>query len=217
MATKRVLIIFYSFTQQTKLQLKQFSAGLESCGIEVTLERLEPIHPFEFPFRTNLRLAMAMVQTFFRKRMKILPVSARCFGSWDSIVLAGPTWSYHPSGPVLDFLDRYGSKICNGNIVIPFISCRSYWRIHYWTLKSRLKQCRALLAEPIVFTHPIREPWRLIGLVLQLRGKMIRKDKSWFRQHYPGYGHSKEQGLEAFLKGKELARKLLNSEEKANG
>jgi len=208
---KRVLIIYYSFTQQTKLQLKQLVAGLESCGIEVTQERLEPISPYDFPFRSGFRLALAMVETFFRKRMKIMPISPRCMGEWDSIILAGPTWSYHPSGPILDFLDRYGREVCAGRKVIPFISCRSYWRWHYRTLKTYLLGCGAIVEKPIVFIHPIREPWRLIGLVLQLRGKMIRREKSWFRKHYPGYGHNKEQGAEALQQGRQLAEKLLEN------
>lgn len=207
---KRVLIIYYSFTQQTKLQLKQFIAGLEGYDIEVKLERIEPIYPYEFPFRTNYRLACAMIETFFRRRMEILPVSAQCVGNWDRVILAGPTWSYHPSGPMLDFLDRFGREICADKTVIPFISCRSYWRWHYRTLQARLQKIGALVEKPIVFTHPVKEPWRFIGLVLQLRGKMIRREKSWFRKHYPGYGHNKEQGLEAMRKGREIAEKLLS-------
>ena len=104
MKRKRVLIVFYSFTQQTRILLKKFVEGLEGEGIEVVLERLEPIDPFSFPFKTNLRLAVAMVMTFFRYRMKIHPVKPVCFEDWDCIVLAGPTWSYHPSGPMLIFL-----------------------------------------------------------------------------------------------------------------
>jgi hypothetical protein len=207
----RVLIIFYSFTQQTKLQLKKFIAGLESAGIEVTQERLEPIDPYEFPFKSSVSLAVAMIRTFFRKRMTIRPVADHCIGPWDCIVLAGPTWSYHPSGPMLDFLDRYGRQVCGGKMVIPFISCRSYWQLHYWTIKGCLGRYGAKVEKPVVFTHPMREPWRLIGLVLQLRGKMVRKENSWFRRHYPGYGHNKEQGAEAMEKGKALAEKLLGN------
>jgi len=206
---KRVLIVFYSFTQQTRILLKKFVEGLEGEGIEVALERLEPIDPYEFPFKTNFNLAVAMVRTFFRHRMKIHPVSPQCFEDWDCIVLAGPTWSYHPSGPMLDFLDKYGRQVCADKKVIPLISCRSYWRLHYWTVKQHLKGYSAKPTAPIVFVHPIREPWRFIGLVLQLRGKMIRKEKSWFRKHYPGYGHSKEQGDAAMEEGRRVARSLL--------
>ncbi|MFW2368289.1 MAG: flavodoxin family protein [Desulforhopalus sp.] len=209
MKNGRILIVYYSFTQQSRVLLKKFVAGLEGEGVEVALERLEPSHPFEFPFRSNYRLISAMISTFFCRRMEIKQISEKCFSEWDSVVLAGPTWSYHPSGPVLDFLDRFGHKVCSNKLVIPFISCRSYWRIHHWGLKRLLLKCGAKVAEPIVFVHPMKEPWRFIGLVMQLRGKMVRKgDSSWFRKHYPGYGHNKAQGEEAFNKGIEIAKMI---------
>ncbi len=209
MAKKRVLIVYYSYTQQTKTLLKKFINGLETAGIEVSQERLEPITPYEFPFRTNMNLAVAMLLTFFQRRMRIKPLADNCFQSWDCVILAGPTWSYHPSGPVLDFLDRYGKDVCGGKIVIPFISCRSYWRLHYWTLKRRLGSYGSNVQSPIVFLHPQKEPWRFVGLILQLRGKMMRRENSWFRQHYPAYGHSKSQAGEAMEKGQQLAEKIL--------
>lgn len=209
MTIKRVLIVYYSFTQQTRMQLDKFIAGLESAGVEVVLERLEPVNPYAFPFRTNVGLGAAMIQTCFQKRMPINPPTERCFGSWDCIVLAGPTWSYNPSGPVLDFLDRYGSGVCGGKLVIPFISCRAYWRAHYWTIKRRLGRCGSMVGEPIVYTHPVNEPWRSLGLLLKLRGKMAHGRYAWFRKYYPRYGHSEEQGLEALEHGRNLAEKLL--------
>ncbi len=205
-----MLIVFYSFTQQTRLLLKKFVEGLEGEGIEVAYERLDPVAPYSFPFKTNFRLVAAMAGTFFRGRMHIRPVNEICFQDWDCIILAGPTWSYHPSGPMLDFLDRYAKQVCAGKMVIPFISCRSYWRLHYWTVKRRLQRVGARPAQPIVFVHPIKEPWRFIGLVLQLRGKMVRKKNSWFRKRYPVYGHSKMQGDEAKAAGRTVALGLLN-------
>jgi hypothetical protein len=73
---KRVLIVYYSYTQQTKAQLKKLVSGLESWDIEVVLERLEPYAPYEFPFRSNWRLAEAMISTFFCRTMTIRPLSA---------------------------------------------------------------------------------------------------------------------------------------------
>jgi len=207
---KRVLIVYYSYTQQTKTLIKKFSTGLEEAGIAVQLERIVPASPYELPFRTNLRLAIAMVQTFFQKRMTIMPVSKECCDTWDCIILAGPTWSYFPSGPMLDFMDRYSFEVCAEKLVVPFISCRSYWRLHYWTLKKRLRGCGARVEDPIVFMHPIKEPWRIIGLILKLRGKGYLRKTAWFRKHYPGYGHSREQGEEALQRGRHLGEKLLN-------
>ena len=203
--------MYYSYTQQTKLQLKQFVAGLESAGIEVVQERLEPITPYAFPFTTNMRLASAMLMTFLQKRMPIKPVAASCFAAWDCIVLAGPTWSYNPSGPVLDFLDRYGKDVCGGQLVVPFISCRAYWLLHYWTLKRRLFRYGATVEQPVVFTHPVKEPWRSLGLLLKLRGgELARRKYSLLLQHYPKYGHSQEQRVAAMEQGKKLAERLLS-------
>lgn len=204
---KRVLIVYYSYTQQTHILLKQFCAGLKEQAIEVALERLEPLAPYEFPFKTNWRLATVMVRTFFRGRQEIQPVSDKCFSEWDYIVLAGPTWSYHPSGPILNFLDRYGSSVLGGKKVIPFISCRSYWRIHHLSLNRELRKVGATSQSPLVFLHPTKEPYRVIGLILKLRGKKIRGE--WFRKHYAMFGHSREQWKEAYQHGVDLGKNMI--------
>lgn len=211
MAKTRVLIVFYSFTQQTKLLLNKFAAGLESEGVEIVMERLAPQKPYNFPFKSDFALFKAMVKTFFMVRLTVKPISEKCFEEYDCVVLAGPTWSYNISGPILDFLDRYGEDVCNGRRVVPFISCRSYWRIHYLEIKRFLMRCGAKVDPVVVFTHPTKEPFRFIGLVLQLRGKMVRKEGSWFRKHYPGYGHNEAQGLLAREKGVQLAKDLRGS------
>ena len=211
MAKKKVLIIFYSYTQQTRLLVKSFAEGVVQAGAEVELERIEPIAPYEFPFKNSWRLAQVMIRTFFRERMPVHDIDAVCAGDWDRIVLAGPTWSYHPSGPVLSFLDQSGKRIFAGKRVIPFISCRSYWRVHLWSLKRTLKSCGAHVEEAMVFDHPGREPWRFIGLLYQLRGKISSRDQAWLRRHYPGYGHSKEQRGEAKRRGESLARQIMES------
>jgi hypothetical protein len=118
--------------------------------------------------------------------------------------VAGPTWSYNPSGPVLDFLRRYGQTLCAGKTVVPFISCRSYWRWHYFLLRQKLLRYGCTMGKPIVYMHPHREPWRFLGLLLQLRGKVVPREYSWWKKRYPAYGHSREQGEEALRTGKDL-------------
>ena len=207
---KRVLVVYYSFTQQTRILLKQFCAGLEEQGVECAYERIEAVDPYEFPFKTDLRMISVMVKTFMKGRKEIRPISEKCFGPWDYIILAGPTWSYHPSGPILDFLDRYGESVLAGKKVVPFISCRSYWRIHHLSLKRSFKKVGAEPLTPIVFEHPTKEPYRVIGLLLKLRGKTIQQD--WFRKHYESYGHNKAQRHEAFKCGVNFGEKITDGE-----
>jgi len=216
-ADKRVLIIYYSFTHQTRLQVKKFAEGLEGEGVFVAQERLEPIRPFEFPFRSYFRLFLAMVKTFFKWRMDIEPVSERCYEDWDLIVLAGPTWSYHPSGPMLAFLDQYAREVCGGRRVMPLISCRAYWRLHNWELRRALRANGAVVEAPIVFEHPAREPWRVIGLILQLRGKIAWHFNAWLKNYYPGYGHNQQQRAQAQEYGRSVAASLCRKKADAPG
>ena len=205
---KKVLIIFYSYTQQTRLLVKSMAEGLEQTGVGVSLQRLEPVEPYEFPFQNSWRLALVMMLTFFRRRNPVMEPDPCCYGDWDRIVLAGPTWSYHPSGPVLSFLDTFGLGVLRGKKVIPFISCRSYYRLHIWSLKRMLAKCGAVVEKEIVFDHPGREPWRFIGLLYQLRGRVGSREQSWLRKHYPGYGHSREQRREALEMGRRLGLEI---------
>ena len=216
-ADRRVLIVSYSFTQQTRALVRQFAGGLASAGVGVVQERLEPIRPYAFPFPSDFQLAIAMVATLFGRRMPIQPVSERCRGEWDRIILAGPTWSYHPSGPVLAFLDRDARIVCKGQTVIPLISCRAYWQWHARILQRQLVRCGATVESPLVFPHPVNEPWRSLGLLLKLRGKIARKRHAWLRRHYPRYGHNQAQRHQAWEQGRQLGLRLLNASSRQVG
>ena len=183
--------------------------GLEECDIDVTWERLFPEQQLRFPIGTIPATVLMMFQTFFRKRYPVKPVDPKVFNQWDLIVIAGPTWSYNPSGVILSFLDRDGEKLFKGQAVLPLISCRGYWRVHFWGLRSLLKKCGAkTVAAPIVFTHPTTEPWNTIGVFLKLAGKMPERGKGWFRKYYPKYGHSRKQIATAYELGKTLGHDL---------
>jgi len=206
---KRVVIVYYSFSGQTQLLLQRMGSAMRDCGVDVQIERLQLIEPIQFPFGTWLEMSRVMLFSFFRWRVPIQPVDHLISEKWDLVILAGPTWSYNPSGPILYFLDRYGTEICGGARVIPLISCRSYWRTHYWALSRNLKKLGAEVLAPIVYLHSANEPWRTVGLFLQLVGRLPRLESSWFRKRYPRYGHSREQWLAAAEQGREIARMLL--------
>jgi hypothetical protein len=187
---------------------------MEEENIDIVRETLEPVESLRFPIGTIPATFVMMMQTFFRKRYPIQPLDTIVFQDWDLIILAGPTWSYNPSGPVLSLLDRDGKKLFNAQTVLPMISCRGYWRVHFWGLKSLLKKCgvKAVLS-PIVFSHPTPEPWRTIGVFLKLAGRTPEKGSSWFRRVYPKYGHSRKQVEKAGKLGKQLGHDIQSGME----
>lgn len=227
MDKKRILIISYSFSSQTRNLLNGLIVGLEESGVEVFWEQLNPVSELRFPIGTISATFIMMVQTFLRKRYPVHPINPVCFEQWNLIILAGPTWSYNPSGPVLSLLDRDGKRLFAGKTVLPFISCRGYWRVHYYGLKALLKRCGATVAAPVVFGHPTPEPWRTIGVFLKLAGKVPEAGNSWFRHFYPKYGHSRQQvedcrkvGLELgghIMAGNSLDRPLFPAPVKSEG
>lgn len=210
MSRKRILIVYYSFSGQTQLLIQRLAAGIRECEIEVQIERLQPVQPIPFPFSSWLRMIQVMVLSFFRWRVPVQPVDHLDGGQWDMVLLAGPTWSYSPSGPMLAFLDKYGEKLCGDTDVLPLISCRSYWRTHYWALRNILLRLGARVLPPVVYLHSTNEPWRTVGLFLQIMGRLPRRESSWFRKRYPRYGHSKEQYVDAVEQGRNIARMLVD-------
>jgi len=203
----RVLIIYYSFSAQTSGLVHRLMAGLAEQGVEVVEERLQPLQQLKFPIGTVPATLAMMLITFLRGRIPIQPLSDVCRQPHDLLILAGPTWSYNPSGPVLSLLDRDGRRIFAGQRVLPLISCRGYWRLHWLTLRWQLRRCGATVVNRMIFAHPCREPWRTIGVFLKLAGRVPEK-MGGLARHYPRYGHNKEQQDEAFRFGEKIGKAL---------
>ena len=199
----KALIVYYSFSNQTHRTVHVIEETLEDMGVACTKERLRPSSPLSFPVNSIPRTFWLMLKTFFRWRVRIHPLSPQALnGGFDAIILAGPTWSYNPSGPVLTLIDEYGRRIFPQGTVIPVISCRSYWKAHYNYLKSRISGLGGAVTPPIVLRHPLREPWKTLGVFFTIAGKNPKR-LPIIRNKYTHYGHTKEQ-LEA-VRG-EIAR-----------
>jgi hypothetical protein len=205
---KKVLITFFSFSSQTNNLILALSRGMEKYNVEVIRERLIPVNQLRFPIGTIQGTLRMMLVTFFRKRIPIEPIANHSFDDYDLIILAGPTWSYNPSGPILKLFDRDGERLFRNKLVLPLISCRGYWRLHWWGLKRLLCKKGAKVVNLIVFSHPNPEPWRTIGVFLKLAGRIPEK-KSWFAGKYRKYGHSKKQLQEAKRFGKMMGKELV--------
>ncbi len=109
---------------------------------------------------------------------------------------------------MLRFLDLYGSFFKDKQVV-PCISCRGYWRTHFYQLRYMLKQRGAEVLAPLVFLHGGREPWRTVGVFLKIAGRMPESKRSWLTRYYPRYGHGRGQVERARTLGEEYGKKLL--------
>lgn len=203
-----VLLVYFSYSGQTGVLINRLAAGLKEQGIKVFFEKLKPVNHLRFPIGSIFRTYLMMLVTFFRRRVPIKELSPKCSREYDLVILAGPTWSYNPSGPVLSFLDRDGRDVLAGREVLPLISCRGYWRVHWWGLQKKLDECGARFSSsPIVFTHPSKEPWRTIGVFLKIAGRNPERS-GFLGKYYNRFGHSSEQMEEAFRFGVQIGQSL---------
>ena len=192
----RVLLLYYSFSGQTTGLLNNLGSGLKQEGVEVNLVKIRPSTPLRFPVGSLFATFRMMLATSLRFRTTINEPEASVWEDYDLIILAGPTWSYNPSGPILDLIDRFGQRLFKDKTVLPIISCRGYWRMHWYGLKHLLAKCGAKVPNRIVFAHPAPEPWRTLGVFLKIAGKAPERSKLIGR-YYKRYGHSRQQLLEA--------------------
>lgn len=207
----QVLIIYYSFSGQTTGLLNHLSIGLKRKGVDVAFEKLRPLNPPRFPIGAILPTVKMMMTTTFRQRLPIREPEEGNWAGYNLLILAGPTWSYNPSGPVLDLIDRFGSRLLGGRIVLPLISCRGYWRMHWFGLKRLLLGCGAVVPNKIIFSHPAPEPWRTIGVFLKIVGSAPERSPLIGR-YYTRFGHSKEQLAEAERLGALIADAMIKGQ-----
>jgi len=184
---KKILILYFSYSHQTINLLQAMSQGMDDHPVKVLLQRIEPTTPLHFPIGTIPKTFWKMVCTLFRQRIPIKSL---------------PEY-------------RDGKQLFKDQVVIPLISCRGYWRLHWWGLKSLLSKCGASVPNLIVFSHPSKEPWRTIGVFLKLAGKVPER-MSWIKKHYCKYGHTRAQIAEARNFGEQIAHALVKGEDLEN-
>ncbi len=207
--SKSILLIFYSFSGQTSNLTRNLISALEAEGHSIYKERLIPEKTLRFPTSSYLACIQMMITTFFRKRVAIEPISQACREQYDLIILAGPTWSYNPSGPILSLLDRDGRDLFKSKTILPLISCRGYWLMHFIGLRNLLENCGGRVPNCLIFSHPNKEPWRTIGVFLKIAGKNPERSPFWSK-YYTRFGHSRKQQLEATKFGTLIGKALTN-------
>jgi len=208
LSAPKVLILYFSLSGQSRGLVNLFASGLKESGISVVLEQVKTRKKISFPFKSVWHTFLMMLTTFFRKRFPIQPLSSACYERYSLIVLAGPTWSYNPSGPILSLLDQYGKKLFTTSHVLPLISCRGYHRLHNFLLRRHLKQLGATLEDSIIFRHLVSEPWSTIGVFLKSAGYKPENIR-FLRDVYPRFGHTAEQLLKARESGKQVGKNLI--------
>jgi menaquinone-dependent protoporphyrinogen IX oxidase len=154
----RVLIVYYTYTQQSKLVAEAMAEALRARGCEVRQASIGFTDKRWGDRFTRLPLRHAILDIVGMLPAQLrgatgeieIPEEARQ-GDYDLVVIGSPTWFFRQSVPIRSFLKSDEAKrVLDGTRFAAFVVCRRYWRQN---LKSVRKVGTKLGGEWVDGTH----------------------------------------------------------------
>jgi menaquinone-dependent protoporphyrinogen IX oxidase len=137
----RVLILYYSFTNQTHRVAEAMGERFSEQGCEVELCNIEFVddrYRIEHPFRpVILKLLGWLVPQLLGRCGEVRVPDEVVHGNYDLICIGSPTWWLHPAMPVTSFLkSSSAAELLAGKPIAVFAVCRKLW----WNNMRKVKQ-----------------------------------------------------------------------------
>lgn len=152
----RVLVLYYSFTNQTKRVADAMSEAFQAAGCEVVLM---PIKLVDERYTLDVPLC-----PFWRKLLKlILPQLCGGIGKiefdqelltehYDLVCIGSPTWWFYPAIPITTFLKSdHASNVLEHKCFAIFTVCRAFWRANYRAVRRLASRAGGKLVDSAAF------------------------------------------------------------------
>jgi menaquinone-dependent protoporphyrinogen IX oxidase len=169
----RVLVVYYTYTQQTLKVAEAMADALIERGCDVRLAGIEFTDKrwaerfTRFPLRHAYGdvLGMAPAQLRAATGEIRIPDDAQA-GDYDLICVGSPTWFFRPSVPVRSFLksDEAG-PLLDGTRFAVFVVCRRYWSINLKAVKKLATKRGGEYVDGVHFTFAGRQVRSLLALL----------------------------------------------------
>ena len=187
---RKILVVYFSQTGQVAEIVRNITAPLvEDPSIEVFFERLEPLHPYPFPW-PFLRFASVMPESVLMEPPLLKPLRCDLQEAWDLIILAYQPWYLSPSPPMTAFLkDEKAIALLGSRPVITVVGCRGMWLMAQEKVKEFLKGLDGRLIGNIVLQD---KGSMAVSLVTTVR-KMFTGKKGKFLGVFPSSGISENE------------------------
>jgi hypothetical protein len=153
MQPKRILVVYYSQSGDVAKILETFIGPIKKLPLDVTIERLEPVQPYPFPWRTLPRLLSIFPECHRGGGAGIRPLSIPPDRAFDLVILAYQVWFLAPSLPVQDFFKSEHAKVVRGAKVITLCVSRNMWHSCSETMKQMLHDAGAFHLDNVVVNH----------------------------------------------------------------
>lgn len=131
---QRVLIAYYSYTDQTRLAAEAMGEALEKHGWEVDIRDIELIdqrYAPGFPMKPFWRKLLGLLLPSLLGRVVEVRFSLDGLTDkhFDLICIGSPTWWLSPAIPVRSFLKTTEAhELISGKPFAVFVVCRAFWK-----------------------------------------------------------------------------------------
>jgi menaquinone-dependent protoporphyrinogen IX oxidase len=144
-ATKpRVLVVYYTYTQQTLKVAEAMADALIERGCDVRLAGIDFTDPryaerfTRFPLKHPYGDVLGMAPAQLRGAIGEIRIRDDALaGEYDLICVGSPTWFFRPSVPIRSFLKSEETEgLLDGKRFAVFVVCRRYWSINLKAVKK---------------------------------------------------------------------------------
>lgn len=153
---RRVLLLYYSYTHQTRRVADAMAEVFQAADCEVdqlAIEFVDARYQLGFPLRP-----------FWRRLLKfVLPQLCGGTGSiqydeallekeYDLVCIGSPTWWFYPAMPITTFLKSdAAAQVLDGRPFAVFSVCRAFWGANYRTVKRLAKRAGGVFQDSAAF------------------------------------------------------------------
>src|SRR6478735_3067968 len=158
----RVLLLYYSYTGQSRKVLEAAGEALRERGCEVHKAEIEFTDP-----RFSRRFSRFPMRHVWPDMLSVLPAQKRRAtgeirtpdtvrnGDYDLICIGSPTWWQTVSMPMRSFLQSdEGRQLLADKQFAVFVVCRQYWKENLLAVRELAERQGGRYVDEIHFTYP---------------------------------------------------------------
>lgn len=151
-----VLLIYYSFTQQTRRVATTMAEVFEAQGCQVShleIRMTDERYQLELPLRPFWRRMLKLVlPQLLGGTCQIEYDQALLDGDYDLVCIGSPTWWFYPALPLATFLKSTpAQRLFQDRRFAVFAVCRAFWRANVRTVKRLARRAGGEFADAAAF------------------------------------------------------------------
>lgn len=213
MTSRRILILYYSHTGQTRRVLEAVRDELLKSQHRVDMVPLEPVEDFRFPW-SPLALLGLCLRTYAGRDLSValkdLPQRVRD-EPYEIVLVGYQPWFLTPSVPVRSFLSCAMGELLRGRQVVSVITTREQWKATYRVFEQKVASLGGRVVDNLVVKDPSKQPMNMVTTVFYLlTGRTL--DRGVFKRVFPPVGIGDGGVEQARIFGERLAARLATGE-----